>query len=100
MRVAVLKGGPSLEREVSLRSGTNVEMALGRLGHEAIPIDADARLVRTLRDERQQGNGGGHGSMGEHVVSIRVSKGPQVYRAARGARKIRYSPVSPRSVPC
>ena len=49
-RVAVLKGGPSLEREVSLRSGTNVELALARLGHEVIPIEADQHLVRTLRD--------------------------------------------------
>ena len=33
-RVAVLKGGSSLERQVSLRSGARVEDALGRLGHE------------------------------------------------------------------
>ena len=51
-RVAVLKGGSSLEREVSLRSGTNVEMALARLGHHVIPVDADQYLVRVLRDER------------------------------------------------
>ena len=34
-RVAVLKGGRSLERQVSLRSGARVEDALERLGHEA-----------------------------------------------------------------
>ena len=33
-RVAVLKGGRSLERQVSLRSGARVEDALERLGHE------------------------------------------------------------------
>ena len=33
-RVAVLKGGASLERQVSLRSGARVEDALARLGHE------------------------------------------------------------------
>ena len=32
-RVAVLKGGGSLERQVSLRSGARVEDALQRLGH-------------------------------------------------------------------
>jgi D-alanine-D-alanine ligase len=50
MRVAVLKGGSSLERQVSLRSGARAEDALAALGHEAIPIDADGALVRRLRD--------------------------------------------------
>jgi D-alanine-D-alanine ligase len=48
--VAVLKGGRSLERQVSLRSGARVEDALGRLGHEAIPIDAGLDLIRRLRE--------------------------------------------------
>jgi D-alanine-D-alanine ligase len=51
-RVAVLKGGRSLERQVSLRSGARVEDALERLGHEVISIDADADLVERLRAER------------------------------------------------
>jgi D-alanine-D-alanine ligase len=51
MRVAVLKGGRSLERQVSLRSGARVEDALAALAHEVIPIDADGALVRRLRDE-------------------------------------------------
>jgi D-alanine-D-alanine ligase len=51
MRVAVVKGGSSLERQVSLRSGARVEDALAALAHEAIPIDADRGLVRRLRDE-------------------------------------------------
>ncbi len=48
--VAVLRGGQSLERGVSLRSGARVEDALERLGHDVVPIDADARLVAHLRD--------------------------------------------------
>ncbi|MEA2245515.1 MAG: D-alanine-D-alanine ligase [Solirubrobacteraceae bacterium] len=48
-RVAVLKGGGSLERQVSLRSGARVEDALQRLGHEAIPIDVGHDLVARLR---------------------------------------------------
>jgi D-alanine-D-alanine ligase len=51
-RVAVLKGGRSLERQVSLRSGARVEDALERLGHEVISIDAEADLVERLRAER------------------------------------------------
>jgi D-alanine-D-alanine ligase len=48
-RVAVLKGGRSLERQVSLRSGARVEDALERLGHEVISIDAGNDLVERLR---------------------------------------------------
>jgi D-alanine-D-alanine ligase len=51
-RVAVLKGGRSLERQVSLRSGARVEDALERLGHEVVGIDVGADLVRRLRDAR------------------------------------------------
>jgi D-alanine-D-alanine ligase-like ATP-grasp enzyme len=39
MRVAVLAGGASLEREVSLRSGHQVHGALTARSHEAIVLD-------------------------------------------------------------
>ena len=48
-RVAVLKGGRSLERQVSLKSGGRVEDALGHLGHEVIGIDVGHDLVAQLR---------------------------------------------------
>ncbi|MBV9214092.1 MAG: D-alanine--D-alanine ligase [Actinobacteria bacterium] len=48
-RVAVLKGGTSLERQVSLRSGARVEDALERLGHEVVAIDVGADLIGRLR---------------------------------------------------
>ena len=48
MRIAVLKGGRSLERQVSLRSGARVQDALERLGHEVTPIDVGADLVDRL----------------------------------------------------
>ena len=44
-RVAVLKGGRSLERQVSLRSGARVQDALERLGHEVVAIDAGHDLI-------------------------------------------------------
>ena len=53
-RVAVLKGGSSLERQVSLRSGARVEDALGRLGHEALPIDVGDDLIDRLREEEPE----------------------------------------------
>lgn len=52
MRVAVLQGGRSLERQVSLQSGQRVEEALRRLGHEVHGIDVDHGLVRTLIELR------------------------------------------------
>src|SRR6202035_2648711 len=51
-RVAVLKGGRSLERQVSLRSGARVEDALERLGHEVVPIDVGGDLAERLRSTR------------------------------------------------
>ena len=47
-RVAVLKGGRSLERSVSLRSGAHVQDALLRLGHEVVSLDAGPGLVADL----------------------------------------------------
>jgi D-alanine-D-alanine ligase len=49
-RVAVLKGGGSLERTVSLRSGARVQQALSRLAHEVIAIDAGPELVAQLHE--------------------------------------------------
>src|SRR5581483_6367243 len=50
-RVAVLKGGRSLERQVSLKSGARVEDALERLGHEVLPIDVGPDLFARLSAE-------------------------------------------------
>ena len=52
MKVAVLKGGSSLEREVSLRSAARVEDAVGELGHETIGIDVGQDLVDRLREHQ------------------------------------------------
>ncbi len=48
-RVAVLKGGRSLERGVSLNSGARVEDALARLGHDVMGLDVGPGLVAGLR---------------------------------------------------
>lgn len=50
--IAVLKGGRSLERQVSLKSGARVEDALERLGHAVVALDADAGLVKALGEHR------------------------------------------------
>ncbi len=51
-RVAVLKGGSSLERKVSLRSGAQAQGALGRLGYDVVAIDAGPELVAQLREAK------------------------------------------------
>jgi D-alanine-D-alanine ligase len=52
MRVAVLEGGGSLERTVSLRSGERAQSSLKQLGHEATPIDVGPDLLAELLDRR------------------------------------------------
>lgn len=49
-RIVVLKGGRSLERQVSLRSGAQVEDALERLGHEVTGVDVGHDMVARLRE--------------------------------------------------
>ncbi len=51
-RVAVLKGGGSLERTVSLRSGARAQEALLALGHDVISIDAGPELLSELLKSR------------------------------------------------
>ena len=52
LKLAVLRGGRSAEREVSLRSGAQVEAALRGLGHDVTAVDVDANTWDTLRDGR------------------------------------------------
>ena len=49
MHVAVLKGGLSAEREVSLSSGAAIEKALAALGHKVTSIDVSANLAADLQ---------------------------------------------------
>lgn len=51
-RVAVVMGGTSAERDISLLSGAAVLDALLRSGVDAIGIDADRGLLQKLRDEQ------------------------------------------------
>ena len=50
MRIAVLQGGRSAEREVSLRSGRQVANALTQRGHDVEQIDLDREAWDRLRD--------------------------------------------------
>lgn len=50
MRIAVLRGGHSAERDVSLRSGAQVEKALAGRSHDVTGIDLDPMTWDVLRD--------------------------------------------------
>lgn len=54
MKIAVLMGGSSFEREFSLASGKRVCAALEEAGHKVVPLDTTKDLVPTLRSERPQ----------------------------------------------
>jgi D-alanine-D-alanine ligase len=49
-RLAVLRGGHSMERDVSLVTGGRVQHALERLGHEVHPMDIEDATTATLME--------------------------------------------------
>jgi len=53
MRVALLMGGRSAEREISLRTGRGIAQALRNLGHEVTAVDAaNGKLLPAGEEER------------------------------------------------
>jgi D-alanine-D-alanine ligase len=96
MKVAVLKGGRSLERGVSLRSGARVEDALERLGHEVLPVDVGPDLVRRLVGEQpdlafvaMHGVGGEDGTVQELLEILGIPfTGPSAAACARCMDKV------------
>jgi len=96
VKVAVLKGGRSLERGVSLRSGARVEDALERLGHEVLAIDVGPDLVKRLVAERpdvafvaMHGVGGEDGTVQELLEILGIPfTGPGAAACARCMDKV------------
>jgi D-alanine-D-alanine ligase len=96
VKVAVLKGGRSLERGVSLRSGARVEDALDRLGHEVLAIDVGSDLVKRLVAERpdvafvaMHGVGGEDGTVQELLELLDIPfTGPSAAACARCMDKV------------
>jgi D-alanine-D-alanine ligase len=91
VKVAVLKGGTSLERPVSLRSGARVEDALARLGHDVLPIDVGSDLVDRLQAAKPDvafvalhGRGGEDGTVQELLELVGIP-----YTASRPGACIR-----------
>jgi D-alanine-D-alanine ligase len=96
MKVAVLKGGRGLERQVSLRSGARVEDALASLGHQVLAVDVGTDLVLTLKAERPEaafvalhGRGGEDGTVQELLEILRIPyTGPGVRACVRSIDKV------------
>jgi D-alanine-D-alanine ligase len=96
VKVAILKGGRSLERGVSLRSGARVEDALERLGHEPLSLDVGPDLVKRLLAERpdvafvaMHGPGGEDGTTQELLEILGIPfTGPGVAACARCIDKV------------
>jgi D-alanine-D-alanine ligase len=95
-RVAVLKGGRSLERQVSLASGARVEDALERLGHEVVAVDVGADLLPLLRSAAPDvafialhGPGGEDGTVQELLEVLAIPyTGSGVSASARCSDKV------------
>ena len=96
-RVAVLFGGSSAERAVSLKSGAAVLAALQAAGVDAYGIDAGAQLAEQLLSERPDrvfialhGRGGEDGSLQGLLESLRIPyTGSGVMASAIGMDKLR-----------
>ena len=52
LRVGVLMGGSSAERDISLKTGQSICESLRRRRYAVAPIDVDARLPQQLRAKK------------------------------------------------
>lgn len=98
LRIMVLAGGISHEREVSLRSGRRVADALARAGHRVELRDPDASLLPALRADAPDvvfpalhGSSGEDGSLFELLEAVGV---PTVGSSPAAARRAWFKPTA------
>ncbi len=85
--IAVLMGGRSLEREVSLKSGQRVSNALRKLGYNVIKMDVDESIITNLESEdidlayiALHGKDGEDGTIQEILEALNIAyTGPGVH---------------------
>jgi D-alanine-D-alanine ligase len=94
-KIAVLMGGRSLEREVSLKSGHRVCEALKKLGHKVVSLDVDENLVENLKNSKPDlvyialhGKYGEDGTVQELLEILGIAyTGPGVFASSIGFDK-------------
>ncbi|OFW59345.1 MAG: hypothetical protein A2W01_00945 [Candidatus Solincola sediminis] len=95
MRIGVLMGGRSLERDISLRSGRRVCNALSELGYDVLELDVDESFVPTLKSEHPDlvyialhGKFGEDGTVQELLEILDIPyTGPGVFASTMGFNK-------------
>ena len=96
VRIGVLMGGQSSEREVSLRTGAAVHRALCRRGYDAVAIDVGPALIADLEDQKigmaflaLHGPGGEDGSMQGFLETVGIPyTGSGIRASAVGMHKV------------
>ncbi|MDO4900733.1 ATP-grasp domain-containing protein [Actinomyces sp.] len=102
LRIAVIAGGLSHERDVSLRSGHRVMNILKHLGHTVVVLDVDARTIPSLRafspDVVWPLVHGGHGEDGG-LQNVLIALGlPYVGTHSDGCQRASFKPTAKASV--
>ena len=102
LRIAVLAGGLSHERDVSLRSGRRVASTLKHLGHTVLVLDVDARTISSLRafgpDVVWPLIHGGHGEDGG-LQNVLIALGlPYVGTHSDGCQRASFKPTAKATV--
>lgn len=95
-RIAVLMGGRSSEREISLKTGQAVHQALLRCGYDVVAIDVGDRLYQDLKEQHVaiaflslHGPGGEDGSIQGFLETIGIPyTGSGVRASAVGMHKV------------
>lgn len=98
-KVAVIMGGASFERAISIKSGQMIVEALEEAGYFALPLDADENLVSVLQAEKPNacylalhGKGGEDGSVAALLEFLEI---PYVGSKPEAARLTNYKPSLP-----
>ncbi|MDO8886856.1 D-alanine--D-alanine ligase [Candidatus Oleimmundimicrobium sp.] len=94
-KIAILMGGRSLEREVSLKSGHRVSKALREKGYPIVQLDINENLVNNLKEEKPDavyialhGKYGEDGTVQELLEIMNLPyTGPGVYASSIGFDK-------------
>lgn len=102
LRVAVLAGGLSHERDVSLRSGHRVAQVLRHLGHSVIVLDVDAKLISSLKSFAPEVIWplvhGGHGEDGGLQNVLIALETPYVGTHSDGCQRASFKPTAKATV--